>query len=354
MTDADGMDHPPKVDPWRQDDRDRQHADWMDSVHAEARAERWDREYANIDGSVWRMNVVTKRQQLADEVRRHEAKLAAAQQHLAALDNIPDEDPFTDGTVLLVKWKQYTYVALRMRSFWYTTGRQSGGTVSGLYRVPWARFADWLVEGYVKELVEMAPVQTWPLVPGGPRSDEDIAPTAHLDGMPRVPCTIGNVHLPHVWYRSSGGASILADERAHCPGVGSGALAESYPGVAALLDKIKADPDRQPVTDPPEAYAHPGHMRIGGWCRTCGGAGDPAFIHSDVPSVEEERIQGLAETVALWKSVATQGLNGPLSESGIHVTCGLTDKHGAHLWASSNGGLVTCEGRLVDAPEKQS
>lgn len=325
MTDADGMDHPPYYDPL------------------------WERGATNeaIDGYVRKGNAVTKRQQLLGEVQRHEAKLAAAQRHLAALENIPDEDPFTDGTVLLIRWKQYTYAALRMRSFWYMTGKHDPGSrVSGPYRAPWAQFADWLVEGHVTELIEMAPAQTWPLVPDRHEANE----TSPL--LRDRPCTIGNIHPAHVWFEDqhTPPGTTGPFHRVRCPGV---SIYGQTSGATDLIDKIKADPNRQAVTDPPEAYAHPGHMRIGGWCQTCGGTGDPAFIHSDAPSVEEERIQGLTKRIALWKSVATQPLTGPVSESGIHVACGLVEKHGAHLWASSNGGLVTCEGRLADAPEKQ-
>jgi hypothetical protein len=247
--------------------------------------------------------------------------MEAAQRRLDALENIPDADPFTDGTVLLVRWKQYTYAALRMRSFWYTTGKQSPNSqVSGLYRVPWAQFVDWLVEGNVKELVEMGEMGRLSLV--DPPSDYVVP----------LHCTIGNVHEPHDWFydQQSSPGTEGPWTRAHCRGV-----------------------------EPVGTQTHPAtqlpHTRAGGWCSICGGTGDPAFIHLDMPVKDEERIRELAAKVALWRSVATNPLTG-VTPGKVGRSCDLREPHGPHLWPAETGSLVSCYGRLEpkeDASGKQ-
>ena len=150
MTDADGMDHPPIFSGWDA-------KDGYDPPLSSA----WERGETNDYGAVGRINMATKRQILAQEAARHQAKAAAAQRRLAALENIPETDPFEDGTVLVVERRGYTYVILRARSLWYSTGRNNNGgrtPISGVYRIPWSQLVDWLVDGGVTELIEMGEV----------------------------------------------------------------------------------------------------------------------------------------------------------------------------------------------------
>lgn len=79
----------------------------------------------------------------AAEIERREEKLRRINQRLEALEQIPLQDPFNNGDVLVFRafmgGSVYTFAALNVRGSWYTTG-----TV-GPQGVAWAEFADWLV-----------------------------------------------------------------------------------------------------------------------------------------------------------------------------------------------------------------
>lgn len=91
-----------------------------------------------------------RRDLLADEVERHHQeadkhriKASRAEARLALLQEIPEQDPFQDGEVLVVTWRgKYTYAAIRAAGRWYTTGK-------GPQAADWLTFVEWLINGDV-------------------------------------------------------------------------------------------------------------------------------------------------------------------------------------------------------------
>ncbi len=95
--------------------------------------------------------LAAKRHLLEMQVTTHQGKAEKAQQMLDALRMVPDRDPYEDGQVLWVQVGSFTYVLLRARGLWYTTGRDGRAP----YKAGWAAVADWLVSNGVTQYTEM-------------------------------------------------------------------------------------------------------------------------------------------------------------------------------------------------------
>jgi hypothetical protein len=71
-----------------------------------------------------------RRDFLHNKINLHRRALDRAVRDLAALDRLPDEDPFVNGDVIEFKKtfdtqpeRSYTYVAVRVKGLWWTSGR---------------------------------------------------------------------------------------------------------------------------------------------------------------------------------------------------------------------------------------
>lgn len=97
----------------------------------------------------------TRQDQVAAEITKLEQKLDKARQLHERLANIPHEDPWGDDAVLRVAWRGYTYVLLRAKGLWYSTGRAN----SAPYRFTWIQLVDWLIAGGVESVTFLAPTE---------------------------------------------------------------------------------------------------------------------------------------------------------------------------------------------------
>ena len=134
-----------------------------------------------------------RREQLATEAARHREKAEKAEERLRALEGIPDQDPFPDGTVLKVQAGQYTYALLRAGGLWYATG------ITGPERYPWWGLVDWLISRNVSVVTLMQPGEATslsalePPAEPSPADDVEILPVKACDYVSQED------HEPHDW-----------------------------------------------------------------------------------------------------------------------------------------------------------
>jgi len=129
----------------------------------------------------------TRQAAVEAQIDKLKAKLERAQALAEKLRNIPEEDPWPDGTALRVQWRGYTYLLLRAVGRWYSTGRAPGAPDCW----DWPKLVDWLIRAnveYVQELVS------------GDRVWLNGEPEPKTEGVPSKFCGQRRVHGAHAWH----------------------------------------------------------------------------------------------------------------------------------------------------------
>lgn len=155
-----------------------------------------------LDAAAIKRGVVgVNKAQLQQEVARHREKLERAEARLEALEEIPEWDPFENGTVLRVIRRGCTFACLRAAGHWYTTGR-----TLGLNRATWGQFADWLVDGGVTGVdvmvaVDGSPTRLADLPQLEPSADQPEAKSPGTLVLTVRSCGYATQedHAPHAW-----------------------------------------------------------------------------------------------------------------------------------------------------------
>lgn len=87
----------------------------------------------------------------AESAQQRADRLAQRVKTLQRTEQAAQVDPFPEGSGLRVRWNQYTFLALKIRGLWYTTGR------TGPHRASWAVFVDWLATADTLTVTQMSP-----------------------------------------------------------------------------------------------------------------------------------------------------------------------------------------------------
>jgi hypothetical protein len=150
----------------------------------------------NTYASKGRRGTLSREEQLAREVARHAERLSKAEELLEAIRGIPTEDPFESGQALRCTTKAgFTYLALQIQGFWYTTGR------IGPHRVLWSQLVDWWIKEGVAGVQILDEPDVTPLgeLPVRAPRDMKVDSVRDVKILEVQPCSSGQNHRAHAW-----------------------------------------------------------------------------------------------------------------------------------------------------------